>query len=293
MTHAWVAGAPVAALLDRVASARASALLLDFDGTLAPFRVDPASVRPWTGVRQLLERIQNTGRTTVTVVTGRPAFELAPLLGMARPPAVWGLHGAERLDATGRLERQSLDSEDWVVLAATLELLQFANLEQGIRIERKWNAVAVHWRGTSAERTHATRVRITELFQQIARIAGMHLTRFDGGVELHAGRDKGGAVRLILQSLAADMPVAYLGDDETDEYAFQALEGRGLGILVRHELRPSAAQAWLRPPRELRRFLAAWLRALVQGSWRAAGAASTGSFASESIDSRTVGSALG
>ena len=302
MTHIWAAGAPIAALLDRVATSRTSALLVDFDGTLAPFREDPSSVRPWTGVRELLERIRDTGRTTITVVTGRPARETVPLLGMDPPPAVWGLHGAERLDAAGRLERQTLDFEDGMVLAATQNLLQFANLARGIRIERKWNAIAVHWRGIPARRVEQTRVRVTELFRHTARIAGMHVSPFDGGVELRAGRNKGDAVRLILQSTAADAPVAYLGDDETDEDAFQALEGRGLGILVRSQLRRSAARVWLRPPGELRRFLAAWLRALVHGAWWPAGAAFSGPWtsenfsgplASESIDRRTVGSAPG
>ena len=130
----------------------------------------------------------------------------------------------------------------------------------------------------------------------------MQVSPFDGGVELRAGRNKGDAVRLILQSTAANAPVAYLGDDETDEDAFQALEGRGLGILVRSQLRRSAARVWLRPPGELRRFLAAWLRSLVHGAWWPAGAAFSdpwasenfsGPLASESIDRRTVGSAPG
>ena len=32
-------------------------LLLDYDGTLAPFRVDRFQARPWAGVRELLRRI--------------------------------------------------------------------------------------------------------------------------------------------------------------------------------------------------------------------------------------------
>jgi aryl-alcohol dehydrogenase-like predicted oxidoreductase len=33
-------------------------LLLDYDGTLAPFRVDRFLARPWAGMRELLTRIQ-------------------------------------------------------------------------------------------------------------------------------------------------------------------------------------------------------------------------------------------
>jgi len=283
----------IEALLSRVATAPVSALLVDFDGTLAPFRVDPASVRPWAGVRELLERIQCTGRTTIAVVTGRPACETAPLLGIIPPPEVWGLHGAERLDAAGWLEQQTLEVEDRMALAAILELLPLADLARGIRIERKWNAIAVHWRGVSERSVQTTRARVMALFHQAARTGRMRCMPFDGGVELCAGRNKGDAVRLILHRLAADTPVAYLGDDETDEDAFQALEGRGLGILVRRRQRPSAAHAWLRPPGQLRDFLAAWLRALVQGSRRPVAAMVSGALVSESIDRRTVGSALG
>ena len=58
-----------------------------------------------------------------------------------------------------------------------------------------------------------------------------------------------------------DAPIAYLGDDRTDEDAFRALQGRGLTVLVRQELRPTSAELWLRPPDELMHFLNDWLSA--------------------------------
>ena len=48
-------------------------LLLDYDGTLASFRVDRFQARPFVGVRELLARIQSQSRTRMAVVTGRPA----------------------------------------------------------------------------------------------------------------------------------------------------------------------------------------------------------------------------
>jgi len=79
-------------------------LLLDYDGTLAPFRVDRFTARPWAGVRELLQRIQQRGKTRMVVITGRPAAEIAPMLGLDPPLEVWGLHGAERLYPDGRRE---------------------------------------------------------------------------------------------------------------------------------------------------------------------------------------------
>ncbi len=75
-----------------------------------------------------------------------------------------------------------------------------------------------------------------------------------------SARDKGDAVRTILDEVPANASVAYLGDDVTDEDAFQALHGRGLTVLVRRDWRPGAAQVWLRPPAQLREFLTNWLR---------------------------------
>ena len=69
-------------------------------------------------------------------------------------------------------------------------------------------------------------------------------------------------VATILAEEGLSTPVAYLGDDRTDEDAFRQLRGRGLTVLVRDEYRPTAAECWLRPPSELLHFLDAWRAAL-------------------------------
>ena len=70
--------------------ARSSFLFLDYDGTLAPFRVNRFTARPWAGVRELLKQIQQQGRTRMTMITGRPAQEIRPLLGIDTTYEVWG-----------------------------------------------------------------------------------------------------------------------------------------------------------------------------------------------------------
>jgi trehalose-phosphatase len=87
---------------------------------------------------------------------------------------------------------------------------------------------------------------------------GLESLGFDGGEEMRAsGRTKGSAVQQVL----AESPhavCAYLGDDSTDEDAFQAVRPRGLGVLVRPTLRPTRASLWIEPPAELLAFLARW-----------------------------------
>ena len=90
----------------------------------------------------------------------------------------------------------------------------------------------------------------------------MSILEFDGGVEIRvAGLDKGTAVRAIVNEVDSKVPIAYLGDDATDESAFKALGTRGLTILVRPEPRRTSARLWLKPPEDLLDFLARWLQA--------------------------------
>jgi len=235
----------VSEFLRSVAAASESMLLLDFDGTLAPFRVDPSTVRPWAGVRELLEGIQSTERTRIAIVTGRPAIEVSRLIELPIPLEIWGLHGAERLFPDGQIDEDELLPQQREALAEARDNIHATRLMLDLRVEEKRNSVAFHWRGKSAHSICSAQKRTTDLLSPFSQVAGMQLMHFDGGIELRA----------------------YLGDDTTDEDAFRAVSGldgetRGLGVLVRREWRPTAARVWLRPPHELRSFFAAWRQML-------------------------------
>ena len=238
-------------------------LLLDYDGTLAPFRVNRFEARPWAGVRPLLERIQRQGRTRMAIITGRPAAEIALLLGMDLPLEVWGLHGAERVYPDGRREvevaapaaQQKLDD-----LRARLHCDSLGGL-----IEDKLNAVVMHWRGVSPQKAKLIEKKTRQIFEPLAQLDGLNLLEFEAGLELRVGRDKGGAVEAILSEADPDTPVAYLGDDLTDEAAFRAVKqagSRGLSVLMRQKWRATEADVWLRPPEELKELLRMWLKAM-------------------------------
>jgi len=72
-----------------------------------------------------------------------------------------------------------------------------------------------------------------------------------------------------LDEIGPEVPVAYLGDDLTDERAFRALGRAGLSVLVRPEWHTTAAALWIRPPEDLREFLTRWLQACRDGQHRA------------------------
>ncbi|HEV2132876.1 MAG TPA: trehalose-phosphatase [Terracidiphilus sp.] len=240
-------------------------LLLDYDGTLAPFRLDRFKARPWAGVSELIAEIQRRARTRITVISGRPAGEVAQLLGLLPAPEIWGLHGAERLHTDGRRELQRLPVETEARLDGLREQLRRDSF--GGLVEEKANAVVMHWRGASPRRAAEIEKRARALFEPLANVDGLSLLKFEAGLELRAGRDKGAAAKAILDEAGGGeplwAPVAFLGDDFTDESAFRtvnALNGSHFTALVRREVRETAADVWLRPPRELVEFLRRWLK---------------------------------
>lgn len=246
-------------------------LLLDYDGTLAPFRVDRMKARPFKGVRELLGRIQAESQTRIVVITGRPAFEVSSLLRgnppvMKEPVEVWGLHGSERLHPDGKREVEQPTPETQRMLDQLREYLRHNNV--GGEFEDKENAAVMHWRGASARTARFIEQRTREIFEPLAAHDGLTLLEFESGLELRAGRDKGDAVRAIAAEMPAGTPIAFLGDDYTDEAAFRAVNqtnGPHLSVLVKPEKRATDAELWLRPPSELRMFLKKWLKA-AQGS---------------------------
>jgi trehalose-phosphatase len=251
------------AFLGTLAGGERPLLLLDYDGTLAPFRVNRFEARPYAGLHEPLARIQRQGRTRMAIVTGRPAKEIAPLLGLEPALEVWGLHGAERLYPDGRRELQTAGAAAQQKLDDLRELLRQDSL--GGLFEDKPNAAVMHWRGASPHKARLIEERTRRLFEPPAQLDGLSLLEFEAGLELRVGRDKGGAVEAILEEVGGDAPVAYLGDDLTDEAAFRAvnaLGARGLSVLVRRERRETAAAIWLRPPDEVRVFLMRWASAL-------------------------------
>ena len=247
----------VAAFFESVAQAPRSALLLDYDGTLAPFQVDRDKASPYPGVTAALQKILSTTRTHVFIVTGRKTDDIVSLLGVYPYPVIWGLHGAQRRNPNGAVEMACVDEDLVQGLMEADGWLQAQGLRQWA--EFKPGSIAVHWRGRSEREAVDIRRQVLLGWSRIAQRRNVELLEFDGGIELRpAGPDKGDAVREILQQLDPGTPIAYLGDDKTDERAFLALEGRGLRVLVRPERRETAADVWIKPPDELLDFLRKW-----------------------------------
>jgi trehalose 6-phosphate phosphatase len=247
-------------LLRAVARAPRSLLMLDYDGTLAPFQKDPEQAFPYPGISEILQQIVRSGSTRIVIISGRDARDIIPLLGIEPHPEVWGLHGLQRLRPDGSAELSPPDEATVETLAAADNWLLYQHLQH--TAEYKIGSIAVHWRDLDKCEVEAIRWRVLLGWTAIARETGLALLEFDGGVEIRAREtNKGTAVRTIMSEMNPDTPTAYLGDDTTDEHAFRAVNSRGLSVLVRSRWRTTSAQLCLKPPDEVLGFLRRWLLA--------------------------------
>jgi trehalose-phosphatase len=250
-------------LVRRVARAP-SILALDYDGTLAPFQVERMAAVPLAAVVPPLERLLDEPSTTVVIVSGRPVQELEMLLPVTPLPELWGVHGWERQRPGQPIERMPLPPAAEGALLQEEQRLQAAGI--GERIERKSAALALHWRGLATQQAIELQDLVREHWGDLGRRYGFVVRPFDGGMELrHGAHDKGEVVAALLARVPAGTPLAYVGDDDTDEDAFRALTTpelieQALGIRVRTVPAATAARAELSPD-DLPDFLIAWLEA--------------------------------
>lgn len=243
---------------DGLRSAKRWLLLLDYDGTLAPFHEDRMKATPYAGVVERLEPLLALPNGRVVVISGRQIEDLRQLLPLREPVEIWGSHGREHLLQDGQYRLVDLTVEERrVVDAVTAGMTE---LGLGGQLERKPTAVAVHWRGLPESAQVKLREAAENLFAGAQPPETLEMMPFESGVELRSrSRTKGQVVAEILAEEPLEVPAAFLGDDWTDEDGFAELRGRGLGILVRPEVRETCADYHLTPPVELLRFLDEWL----------------------------------
>ncbi|MGH8288205.1 MAG: trehalose-phosphatase [Steroidobacteraceae bacterium] len=220
----------------------AISLFLDVDGTLLEIAAEPQAVRVPDELRERLSALQLASGGALALVSGRAIADLDALFAPLTLPSA-GLHGFERRGASGAYGRRPLPA------AAALEsarraMLQLARRHSGLLVEDKKFALALHYR--AAPRLEDTVVR--EMEEVAARVASdLELQRGKMVVELRpAGATKAQAVAAFLEEVpfAGRLPI-FIGDDLTDEPAFELVNRlQGISVIV-SATRPSAARARL------------------------------------------------
>jgi trehalose 6-phosphate phosphatase len=250
VTHAWCA------------------LLLDYDGTLAPLVADPATACMSPAMRRVLTALRQHPRYRVAIVSGRALADLrARVDGTAQYLA--GNHGLEMLgpDSTYCHPRAHRLRPRLAALAQVLRQ-DLADIP-GAWVEDKSLTLSVHCRDIPARFVPLVRRRVLRRVCPALEARELALRTGKAVVEvrprLHWG--KVDAVRWLVEHMRLGLPVAdgltvYIGDDETDEDAFHTLHTTGLGIVVGGNRLCSAAHYCVESVDQTLQFLAL-LRAVV------------------------------
>jgi trehalose 6-phosphate phosphatase len=238
------------------------AVFLDYDGTLTPIveRPEDAIISPQ--MREVVSGL--AARCPVCVVSGRDRPVVQDLMGVY-DLVVAGSHGFDIWSPqAGTIEHDAASGFEGLLARVTAELEDELAPIEGAVVEPKRASVAAHYRLVAEPRR-------TEVERVVARI----LARHEDELKVTPGKmvyeiqpkldwDKGRAVLHLLSTLGLDgddvVPI-YVGDDITDEHAFAALAGRGIGVIVADPDDPevrdraTAAEFVLGSVEEVERFL--------------------------------------
>jgi trehalose 6-phosphate phosphatase len=198
----------------------------DYDGTLAPIVDDPAATAPLPESVSALRSLSGLPETAVAVISGRALRDLAVLTRLPEEVHLVGSHGSE-FDGAFELELPQQARQLRGRLIAVLE--QIIAGQDGVMLEKKPASVTVHVR--RAKPDVAERV-LRAVREGPCGWDGVQVTEGKAVIELMVVRtDKGEALDILRDRVGATATV-FVGDDVTDEKAFQRLRGTDVGIKV-------------------------------------------------------------
>ena len=213
---------------------RPPAVFFDFDGTLSDIVDDPDAARPVAGAAEALQKLAS--QCPVAVLSGRDLADVTKRVGL---PGIWyaGSHGFELTAPDGKHHQNDAAAAAIPILEeAAAQLRERLGSIPGVMVEHKRFGVAAHYR-------NAARDRVGEVAAAVRAAGQRDALRVTTGREVIELRpdidwDKGKTLRWVMDHLrqapSAPLVPIYLGDDITDEDAFDAVRDAGIPILVRH-----------------------------------------------------------
>ncbi len=239
----------------RQAEGKRIVIFLDYDGTLTPIVDTPDQAIMHENVRTSM--IELSRHCLVGVISGRDLEEVRERVKI-ESLIYAGSHGFDIAGPDGcRIENQVGIEFLPVLDGAEKELSDRLSSIQGILIERKKFAIAIHYRLVDPGKVEKIKQIVDEValkYPGLRKACGKKVFELQPDIDW----DKGKAILSLLHLLRLDgeevLPF-YIGDDVTDEDAFRALRGRGIGIVVQEKPYETSANYRLRDPDEVHEFL--------------------------------------
>jgi trehalose 6-phosphate phosphatase len=211
---------------------RTPILFLDYDGTLSHIVKDPDKALLTEEMKDTLARLARV--TTVTVISGRDRADVQKKVGLEQVVYA-GSHGFDIQGPNGlELQYEEGQKAQPALDKATQNLKSALGHIEGVWIERKKYAIAVHYRNVSDEQAPLV---MQEAENELSRHQGLKKGGGKKIIELKPALDwhKGRATEWLISKLGFDanstIPI-FIGDDLTDEDGLKAVHESGIGILA-------------------------------------------------------------
>lgn len=234
---------------------RCVVVFLDYDGTLTPIVSHPEDAVLSKDMKKRLMILAS--QCTAAIISGRGIEDIRERVGI---DSIYyaGSHGFEIAGPEGlKMEHEKAGDFLPVLDEAEKSLKEQVADIQGAQVERKKFSIAVHFRGVKedqASRVEEVVDQTVKRYPQLLKTYGKKIYELRPDIEW----DKGRAVCWLLDALdlhRSDVLPLNIGDDITDEDAFQVLETMGMGIVVGEDSRNTVAQYRLDDSEQVGEFL--------------------------------------
>ncbi len=231
-------------------------ILFDFDGTLAPIALQPGAAAMPEKTKQLLEKIAATDTIRVIIVSGRHLENIKEKAGISRI-AYAGNHGME-WEIDGKKESIEL-SEGYLKTLGEIKSKCKELEKQYLQtmVQDKRMTISIHYRALDEKFVQAFISKLHIILDPYVNAKQISLLQGKKVAEIRPYKPwtKGDFIHKFLAERCKDQHpyVIYVGDDTTDEDAFQAIP-EGLSIYVGKKTN-SHAKFYLKNVDEVQRFM--------------------------------------
>lgn len=203
----------------------------DFDGTLSPIEENPEAPEPTEPNLRSLRVLRDHPQVKPAVISGRGLADLRERVGIEGVDYV-GNHGLELgIDGQRETHPEAAAAEP-VIEQLCRHLGERLSDIEGTVVENKGVTATIHYRMVDREDVETVRDHVFEAVSE----------RGEGEVEIHDGKeslelrpaadwDKGTAIEHLLDHVEGWLPL-YIGDDTTDEAAFESIVPDGITVHV-------------------------------------------------------------
>lgn len=217
-------------LVEKYAASRKRLILLDYDGTLAPFAKTPEGAKPSKQLLALLKKLGQNPANDVAIISGRSAENLGEWFGHL-PVHLIAEHGASsRRAGSSRWQHNGKSDEAWIPLILPI-LQKYTERSHGATVEVKQRSIVWHYRSVPPYYAQKYSVILRRVLRPLLKKYDLQIMKGNKILEIKNPNISKGQAALSWMARDYDF-ILGAGDDTTDETLFEVMPEKTYSIKV-------------------------------------------------------------